>query len=128
VGGDGEERGGVWGSRSRPVPLSCVIGVPGRQGMIVCRVVASALLIFLRVLNVLLLLGRSSASKDVELLVLRHEVTVLRTHLVAGLSHEHITRRSVQLTLLEVSERECPKRPKPRGIEYRHKARRRTNS
>ncbi|MGH3779265.1 MAG: integrase core domain-containing protein [Pseudonocardiaceae bacterium] len=35
-------------------------------------------LIFLRLLNLLLLLGRSSASKDLELLVLRHEVTVLR--------------------------------------------------
>jgi putative transposase len=35
-------------------------------------------LIFLRVLNLLLLLGRSSASKDIELLVLRHEVAVLR--------------------------------------------------
>jgi hypothetical protein len=34
-------------------------------------------LIFLRLLNLLLLLGRSSASKDAELLVLRHEVTVL---------------------------------------------------
>ena len=33
-------------------------------------------LIFLQLLNLLLLLGRSSASKDVELLVLRHEVTV----------------------------------------------------
>jgi hypothetical protein len=35
-------------------------------------------LIFLRLLSLLLLLGRSSASKDAELLVLRHEVTVLR--------------------------------------------------
>ncbi|MFY9806620.1 MAG: hypothetical protein WCC38_13060 [Pseudonocardiaceae bacterium] len=35
-------------------------------------------LIFLRLLNLLVLLGRSSASKDVELLVLRHEVAVLR--------------------------------------------------
>jgi hypothetical protein len=35
-------------------------------------------LIFLRLLNLLLLLGRSSASKDIELLVLRHEVAVLR--------------------------------------------------
>jgi putative transposase len=35
-------------------------------------------LIFLHVLNLLTLLGRSSASKDIELLVLRHEVAVLR--------------------------------------------------
>jgi hypothetical protein len=35
-------------------------------------------LIFVQVLGWLWLLGRSSASKDVELLVLRHEVTVLR--------------------------------------------------
>jgi putative transposase len=35
-------------------------------------------LIFLRLLNLLLLFGRSSASKDVGLLVLRHEVAVLR--------------------------------------------------
>jgi putative transposase len=34
-------------------------------------------LIFVRLLNLLLLLGCSSASKDVELLVLRHEVVVL---------------------------------------------------
>ena len=49
-----------------------------RRGMIVRRVVASAVLIFLQLLNLLLLLGRWSASKDVELLVLRHEVTVPR--------------------------------------------------
>jgi putative transposase len=35
-------------------------------------------LIFHRLVDLLVLLGRSSASKDVELLVLRHEVTVLR--------------------------------------------------
>jgi len=35
-------------------------------------------LIFLQLVNLLLLLARSSASKDVELLVLRHEVAVLR--------------------------------------------------
>jgi hypothetical protein len=35
-------------------------------------------LIFLQLVNLLLLLGRSSVSKDVELLVLRHEVAVLR--------------------------------------------------
>jgi hypothetical protein len=59
-----------------------VIGVLGCLGMIVCRVVASAsYLIFLQLLTLLLLLGRSSASKDVELLVLGHEVAVLcRAH------------------------------------------------
>jgi hypothetical protein len=35
-------------------------------------------LIFLRVLGLLVLLGRTASSKDVELLVLRHEVAVLR--------------------------------------------------
>ena len=35
-------------------------------------------LIFVRVCGWLVLLGRSSASKDAEMLVLRHEVAVLR--------------------------------------------------
>jgi hypothetical protein len=35
-------------------------------------------LVFLQLLNLLLLLGRSPASKNIELLVLRHEVAVLR--------------------------------------------------
>jgi hypothetical protein len=35
-------------------------------------------LIFVRLVGLLVLLGGSAASKDVELLVLRHEVTVLR--------------------------------------------------
>jgi putative transposase len=35
-------------------------------------------LIFIRLCGWLILLGRSSASKDAELLVLRHEVAVLR--------------------------------------------------
>ncbi|MDQ3763697.1 MAG: integrase [Actinomycetota bacterium] len=35
-------------------------------------------LILLRLLNLLVLLGRSSTSKNIELLVLRHEVAVLR--------------------------------------------------
>ena len=35
-------------------------------------------LIFCQLVNLLLLLGRCSASKDVEVLVLRHEVAVLR--------------------------------------------------
>jgi putative transposase len=34
--------------------------------------------VFIRLLNLLVLLGRSSVSKDIELLVLRHEVAVLR--------------------------------------------------
>jgi hypothetical protein len=54
------------------------MGVVSRRSMIVTRVVASALSDFLRLLNLLLLFGRSSASKDVGLLVLRHEVAVLR--------------------------------------------------
>jgi len=47
-------------------------------GMIVCCVVAAALPDIAPALKLMLLLGRSSASKDVELLVLRHEVAVLR--------------------------------------------------
>ena len=35
-------------------------------------------LVFFGLVNLLVLLGRSSASKDIELLVLRHEVAVLR--------------------------------------------------
>ena len=37
-------------------------------------------LIFVRRVGLLVLLGRSWVSKDVELLVLRHEVAVLRAH------------------------------------------------
>jgi hypothetical protein len=41
-------------------------------------------LIFLQLLNLLLLLGRSSASTDVELVVLRHAVAVRREALRTG--------------------------------------------
>jgi hypothetical protein len=44
----------------------------------IIRVPAPALLIFVRIYGWLVLLGRSSASKDAGLLVLRHEVAVLR--------------------------------------------------
>ena len=66
------------GSRSRPEYLTWVIGRLGRRGMIVSRVVASGLSDLPPLVNLLLLIGRSSASKNVELLVLRHEVAVLR--------------------------------------------------
>jgi hypothetical protein len=51
---------------------------PSGHDQELCRC-ACLYLIFLRLLNLLLLLGRSSASKDGELLVLRHDVAVLRT-------------------------------------------------
>ena len=41
-------------------------------------------LIFVRVCGWLVLLGRSSASKNAELLVLRHEVAVLEPRTVTG--------------------------------------------
>jgi hypothetical protein len=42
------------------------------------RVAALTNLIFQQVLGLVLLMGRTSSTKDVELLVLRHEVAVLR--------------------------------------------------
>ena len=53
------------------------MGVVSRRGMIVTRVVASALS-DLSAAAEPVLFGRSSASKDIELMVLRHEVAVLR--------------------------------------------------
>jgi hypothetical protein len=52
-------------------------GLAGVHDRAPCRCVC-VYLVFLRLLNLLVLLGRSSASKDIELLVLRHEVAVLR--------------------------------------------------
>jgi putative transposase len=46
--------------------------------MMIAGVPPPAYLIFIRVCGWLVLLGRSSASKNAELLVLRHEVAVLR--------------------------------------------------
>jgi hypothetical protein len=54
------------------------MGVPQRPGMITAVSFRFLYLIFDRLLGWLILLGRASSSKDVELLVLRHEVAVLR--------------------------------------------------
>jgi len=48
------------------------------MGMIMAVSLRLVYLIFDRLLGWLTLLGRTSSSKDVELLVLRHEVAVLR--------------------------------------------------
>ena len=48
------------------------------MGMIMAVPLRLVYLIFDRLLGWLLLLGRTSSSKDIELLVLRHEVAILR--------------------------------------------------
>ena len=55
-----------------------MIGALQRSGMIAVVSLRLLYLIFQRILGLVLLLGRSASSKDVELLVLRHEVAVLR--------------------------------------------------
>ena len=57
-------------------------------------------LIFARLVGWLLLLGRSSASQDVELLVLRHEVAVLRS---CACRKSHPCRSSSMLILMDDS-------------------------
>jgi putative transposase len=49
-----------------------------RLGMIAAVSLRLLYLIFWQVLGLVLLMGRTSSTKDVELLVLRHEVAVLR--------------------------------------------------
>jgi hypothetical protein len=77
--GQGAERGyTLWGSRSRPELLTGSDRprpVTGQDHGVSLRLLY---LIFDRLLNWLLLLARTSSSKNIELLVLRHEVAVLR--------------------------------------------------
>jgi putative transposase len=55
-----------------------VIGYLRRSGMIAAVSLRLLYLLFLQVLRLVVLLGRPSSTKDIELLVLRHEVAVLR--------------------------------------------------
>jgi hypothetical protein len=63
------------GCQNRQVPLT---GGLLRLGMIAAVSLRLLYLIFLQVLGLILVMGRRASSKDVELLVLRHEVAVLR--------------------------------------------------
>jgi putative transposase len=55
-----------------------VIGARKRSGMIAALSLRLLYLIFRQMLGLVLLMGRTSTTKDVELLVLRHEVAILR--------------------------------------------------
>jgi hypothetical protein len=55
-----------------------MIGRSRRSGMIAAMSLRLLYLIFQQMLRLVLLLGRTASTKDVELLVLRHEVAVLR--------------------------------------------------
>ena len=68
----------VWGSKSRPVPLTWGIGVPGRRGMIVCRVVASAVFDLPAAAEPIVVARPLVGVQGRRTLVLRHEVAVLR--------------------------------------------------
>jgi hypothetical protein len=74
----GGEDPSLWGSKSRPELLTC--GDPPSPAIEHDRNVSLCplYLIFNRLLSWLILLDRTSTSKDIEILVLRHEVAVLR--------------------------------------------------
>ena len=65
----------LWGSRSRPGPVTSGDLQPGMIAEVSLRLLY---LIISLLLSWLTLLGRSASSKDIEVLVLRHEVAVLR--------------------------------------------------
>jgi hypothetical protein len=65
----------LWGSRSRPGGVTCTDRQPGMIAAVSLRLLY---LIVSRLPSWLTLLSRATASKDIELLVIRHEVAVLR--------------------------------------------------
>jgi hypothetical protein len=72
------EQKALWGSRSRPEPVTCGNGYSNASGMVTDVSLRLVYLILIGLLGWLALLTRTSSSKDIELLVLRHEVAVLR--------------------------------------------------
>jgi hypothetical protein len=73
-----ETRGTLWGSRMRHVPLTSGDRRPRQARHDRRRVVAAAASVLPAGVRTDPAAGRTSATKDVELLVLRHEVAVLR--------------------------------------------------
>ena len=68
----------LWGSRTWHTPLTSGDWQSPAWGMIAAVPLRLLYLIFVQVLRLVLLLGRATSTKDVELVVLRHEVAVLR--------------------------------------------------
>jgi hypothetical protein len=70
--------GALYRSRIRRAGCDLLLGQPGTCARIAVHGSSSAHLIVTRVFGWLALLGRGQASKDAEIMVLRHEVAVLR--------------------------------------------------